>query len=919
MVTDRFSRMQRRAFLKLSAAMAAFRLTPRAFAAPSQRIDVIVDGNDPVASSDAVKSAAGRLKNALTSKGLLCDIVSSPGEAKGSTFLVVAAGAGSALARNFPQGTAALGNPESLRLTPGHLAGVPATLVSASGQRGFIYGLLELAERVQFREDAAALHLAGPLEEEPANEVRSIMRSFCSELEDKVWYYDQDFWRSYLDVLVASRFNRFNFALGIGYDFPRGVTGDYFHFPYPYLVDVPGYQVRVVRLGSETGEQNPAPFTVEEREKNLQMLRFIAAETGARGLQFQLGLWTHAYEWTDSPHAQHRIEGLTPQTHAAYCRDALAILLKQCPQIQGLTLRVHGESGIPEGSYPFWKTLFEAISGCGRKIEIDMHAKGVDQTMIDLATATGMPVKLGAKYSAEHQSLGYHQADIRELEIPEPDRMETGVFSVSNGARRFTRYGYADFFQQGSRYQLLFRLWPGTQRHLLSGDPETAAAFGRTSSFCGAAGLDIMEPLTFKGREGSGLPGGRCAYADASLNPKLGEWEKFEYFYRVWGRCLYNPDADPESWRRYLKNSFGPGASSVESALANASRVLTLLTSAHLASASNHSLWAEIYDNMPIVIGSERSPYSDTPAPKSFGTVSPLDPQLFSTVVDHAGDLLAGRANGKYSPIEVAQWLEDCTAASAKALDSARLEATSHTSPEFRRIEEDVLIQNGLGNFFAAKLRSGVLFEIYQRTANAEAGRHAVSQYKSAREAWTTLAVRANSVYLPDITYGSIPMRRRNWADRLPGIDTDLAAMESKVQSPLASTGQNVDFERAIQAATGKPNRPSVACVHTPPASFHPGQPLSLSLNFPGVAALEAPSAVHLYYRHVNQAERWLSVEMQHSPKGYSAAIPGDYTNSLFPLQYYFVFQRGTDVAWLYPGFNATLSNQPYYAVAKRR
>jgi hypothetical protein len=908
--------MQRRAFLKLSSAMAAFHLTPRAFAVPSRRIAVIVDGNDPIASSDAVKSAADRLRTALTNKGFLCDIGPSPEQVRGSTFVVVVATAGSRLARNFPQAGAALGNPESLRLTPGHLAGVPAILVSASGQRGFIYGLLELAERVQFHQDAvAALHLTGPLEEEPANEIRSIARAFCSEVEDKAWYYDQDFWRGYLDLLVASRFNRFNFTFGIGYDFPRGVTGDYFHFPYPYLVDVPGYDVRVVRLGSETGEQNLAPFTADEREKNLQALRFIAAETGVRGLQFQLGLWTHAYEWTDSPHAHHRIEGLTPQTHAAYCRDALAILLKECPQIQGLTLRVHGESGIPEGSYPFWKTLFEAISGCGRKIEIDMHAKGVDQTMIDIATNTGMPVKLGAKYSAEHQSLGYNQADIRELEIPEPGRVETGVFSVSNGARRFTRYGYADFLKQGRRYQLLFRLWPGTQRHLLSGDPATAAAFGRTSSFCGAAGLDIFEPLTFKGREGSGLPGGRCAYADASLNPKSGDWEKFEYFYRVWGRCLYNPDADPESWRRYLTHSFGTGALAVESALANASRVLALVTSAHLPSASNHAFWAEIYDNMPIVLGSERSPYSDTPVPKCFGTVSPLDPQLFSTIVEHAGDVLDGRTNAKYSPIEVAQWLEDYTAASAKALASARLEATSHTSPEFRRIEEDVLIQNGLGNFFAAKLRSGVLFEIFQRTGNAEAGQHAVSQYKSAREAWATLAVRANGVYRSDISYGSIPMRRGNWADRLPGIDKDIAAMESKLQTPPASTGHNV--ERAIQAATGKPNRPSIHCLHTPAASFHPGQPLSLSLLVP-VAAYRVPSAVHLYYRHVNQGERWLSVEMQRGANGYSAAIPGNYTDSLFPLQYYFAFQRGTDAAWLYPAFNSTLSNQPYYAVAKR-
>ena len=313
---------------------------------------------------------------------------------------------------------------------------------------------------------------------------------------------------------------------------------------------------------------------------------------------------------------------------------------------------------------------------------------------------------------------------------------------------------------------------------------------------------------------------------------------------------------------------------------------------------------------MPIVLGNERSPYSDTPAPKCFATVSPLDPQLFSTIVDHAGDLLAGRANAKYSPIEVAQWLEDYTAASAKALASARLQATSHTSPEFRRIEEDVLIQNGLGNFFAAKLRSGVLFEIYQRTGNAEAGKLALAQYKRAREAWATMASRANSVYRPDITYGNIPMRRGNWADRLPEIDKDIAAMESKLQTP-ASSGPNA--ERAMQAATGRPNRPSVHCVHTPPASFHPGRPLSLSLATP-----ETPTAVHLYYRHVNQAERWLSVEMQRDHNGYSASIPADYTNSAFSLQYYFAFQRGADAAWLYPAFNATLSNQPYYAIAKR-
>ena len=295
---------------------------------------------------------------------------------------------------------------------------------------------------------------------------------------------------------------------------------------------------------------------------------------------------------------------------------------------------------------------------------------------------------------------------------------------------------------------------------------------------------------------------------------------------------------------------------------------------------------------MPIVLGSEASPYSDTPTPKCFGTVSPLDPQLFSTIVEHVGDLLEGRANPKYSPIEVAQWLEDYTAASAQALASARLQATSHTSPEFRRMEEDVLIQDGLGRFFAAKLRSGVLFEIYSKTGNAEAGKLALAKYQEARSAWASMADRANKVYQADITYGNIPMRRGNWSARVAGIDADVGAMEKKLQAPPTESTQNV--ASAIKSATGKPDRPSVHCMHAQPASFHPGQPLALSLS-------ASADAVHLYYRHVNQGERWVSMDMERSQNKYTATIPGDYTNSVYPLQYYFVLRRGTDAAWFFP------------------
>ena len=57
----------------------------------------------------------------------------------------------------------------------------------------------------------------------------------------------------------------------------------------------------------------------------------------------------------------------------------------------------------------------------------------------------------------------------------------------------------------------------------------------------------------------------------------------------------------------WLRSEFGPAAIAVETAVANASRILPLLTSAHLPSASNHAFWPEMYTNMPIVRGSEPS------------------------------------------------------------------------------------------------------------------------------------------------------------------------------------------------------------------------------------------------------------------------------------------------------------------------
>ena len=897
-----FHNASRRAFLKLSAAVAAASSAKLAQAAHASGHIAINTDNSALVRTEPVQYALGVLREAITAAHLTDD-------RSAAALHIDIAVPESLLAKPFTLASAVT-HAETVALIPGTHMGTPAILVTGVDARGIVYGLLELADRVRSSPSPlSALHLAGPLIETTPNKVRSVSRGFCSDIEDKPWYYDRAFWTSYLDTLIAARFNRFALTFGLGYDFPRGVTGDYLHFPYPYLVEVPGYEQVHVEPALQPGE----------RQRNLEALQFIAAETARRGLEFQLGIWTHAYQWTDSPNSDHRIVGLTPQTHAAYCRDALALLLNACPQITGLTMRIHGESGIPEGSYSFWKTLWEATStartpeGKPRMIELDLHAKGLDSETVAVARRTGMPVKAGAKFWAEHCGVGYHQADIRATEYPREG--VTGTFAVSNGARNFTRYGYGDFYQKDFGLELLYRVWPGTQRHLLWADPALASGYGRSANFCGAAGMEIMEPLFFKGREGSGHPGGRDSYVQRSLDADL-ESAKFVLTYMTWGRYLYNPDTDTSFYHRTLARQFGPAGPAIETALAASSRILPLVTTVWLPSASNHEFWPEMLTSVQILPYTKKPLYGDNPAPHNVSAISPLDPQLFITIDQHAENLVSSKPDARYNTSDVIGWLEALVTTSNDALARAHAAVGAKTrTREFRRAEEDILILNGLGSFYAGLFRAGLLYSIHEKSGDTAAARESLTAYRKARQSWADFSARAKSIYAADVSYGGPAFRRGHWADRLPAIDTDLAALEQNLASAPANTAPRADGLRraadALRRAVPAP-RLTVDAHHTPADLFHPGSDLVLSISTPSTVT----DAV-LWYRHVNHGERWRSVSMQHAADSHSAAIPADYTNSPYPLQYYFEL-RTASAATLHPPFNSTWSNQPYYAIHKR-
>ncbi|MBI1787459.1 MAG: hypothetical protein HYR60_07905, partial [Acidobacteria bacterium] len=270
--------LNRRGFLT-AAGLAATR-----GAAATRGVALVIDPADAVAGAPPPQWAAQELEDSLAARGVAVHRCARVAQAPAGDLCVVAAGRTAGVAQDILKGAgirvAAI--PEALGLAQGTVSGRPVLLACGHDPAGLVYALLDLADRVQNAADPlTALSLRKPFTERPANAIRGVARLFTSDVEDKPWFNDRQMWPPYLTLLAAQRFNRFHLAFGIGYDFLRNVTDGYFLFAYPFLLPVPGYNVRVPQLPDS------------ERDHNLAMLKFVSEQTVVRGLRFQLGLWMH--------------------------------------------------------------------------------------------------------------------------------------------------------------------------------------------------------------------------------------------------------------------------------------------------------------------------------------------------------------------------------------------------------------------------------------------------------------------------------------------------------------------------------------------------------------------------------------------------------------------------------------------------
>jgi hypothetical protein len=70
-----------------------------------------------------------------------------------------------------------------------------------------------------------------------------------------------------------------------------------------------------------------------------------------------------------------------------------------------------------------------------------------------------------------------------------------------------------------------------------------------------------------------------------------------------------------------------------------------------------------------------------------------------------------------------------------------------------------------------------------------------------------------------------------------------------------------------------------------------------------------------LHYRHVDQSESWQQVPMEQQGERLVGTVPEAYTESAYPLMYFFAVRHRSGGQALCPGLAANLSNQPYFTL----
>jgi hypothetical protein len=464
------------------------------------------------------------------------------------------------------------------------------------------------------------------------------------------------------------------------------------------------------------------------------------------------------------------------------------------------------------------------------------------------------------------------------------------------------RHSYADLLRYPQRYKMHWRLWNGgTARVLLWGDPEYVRRFAESTRLYDGDGFEVNEPLCTKmeAQPHDAKPFDLLTPAHRYYDY---EFERYWHFFQVFGRVGYNTNAPAEIWEREFERRFGREAAPfVEKGLHQASWVLPRIVASCYP-----------YDAFPMTRGwAEKQRLGDLPA---YAKAEGSDIQQFASFDEEARLLIEGEDTAKLRPSENSRWFAHTARDINAQVAQAEQHIGSHRSKESDSTLTDLKILANLALFHSRRIPAAVNYRLFVRTKDARALEDAITQERSAVEAWRQLVAAAGDFYVEDLMMGVRGASLcGHWKDELAALESGLTALEGQ-RRELKTASASKPAPR-YQVATDTRDGAIISIAHQPVTSAPVGNPVIIT------AKVSAPSDVkwvRLRYRSVNQHQDYLTAPML--PTGekdqYRAVIPAEDIPPTWDLVYYVEAMDNTGNGKMYPDLN---KETPYIVVKLQR
>ncbi|MBO0949118.1 hypothetical protein [Fibrella forsythiae] len=629
--------------------------------------------------------------------------------------------------------------------------------VTGGDARGLIYGCLSLVEDLQ---NGIALHKLTARSEQPHLALRAIKfdlpwdtyrHSYALDLHYTTCR-DTLYWRAFLDMMVANRFN----ALSL-----------WNLHPYTFMI-------RPTNFPAAT------PFDNQQLAEWQTLFRSIFSMAKARAIDtylipfniFTSPEFSKAYNVNPAVNNldhRHFIDGDTSAIVKRYTRECVTQVLNEYPDLTGFGLTLgEGMGGMTPQQREDWMTatIIDGMRLANRKTKL-IHRIPFSSTTGSLGVTSIDTEKLTRKSIEREGALDFIEGPVwADLKYNWSHAHSTPTLVKVHGGKLYDTY----FTPNPSAYKITWTARNEDFFCLRWGVPAFIRAHIAANNQAYVGGYFLGSETYIPAKDYFTTPGRPVNWTYA--------FERQWLFYKLWGRLLYNPATADAVFNAEFIRRYGSSASPLLEAYSLASS-----TPLRLASAFDFTWDFSLY--------SEGMMAHDANKNVSYISVNQqitqpvLDPAYMS-VLDFVRATTAGRPieTNRVTPLALASMLEtDCRKA---LLLVGPIKTTTNRSLAYE--VADVKTWANLGLHLAAKLRGAVALQTYRSTGNETMKQAAVQHLKAALGYWDEVVAITRPLYkdMPLVHLseqkGSTPAQndklRFHWAYLRPQVAADVTVAE---------------------------------------------------------------------------------------------------------------------------------------------